>query len=186
MYHIHSEGSPKERGRAHGQQAAERIASLVEYYRVSRPENGVVQVDFGSEGNQRTVDRIVAQLHRAYPEACEEMEGIAEGAGLRFEDVCALNFACEMAPSACSVYGFVDENGEVWLGKSDDLPQAELGANAVHFTVPRNVFASVQMHFVGTLWTTSAVNSEGFCLGMTGLSGRKIDARGWPTLILLH
>ena len=186
MYHIHSEGSPKERGRAHGRQAVERITGLVEHYRVSRLANGIVQVDFGSDSNQRTVDRIIERLHRVYPEACEEMEGIAEGAGLRFEDICALNLTCEMAPSACSVYGFADGHGSVWLGKSDDLPQAELGTNAVHFTIPEEAIPSVQMHFVGTLWTTSAVNAEGFCLGMTGLSGRKVDEQGWPTLLLLH
>ena len=72
------------------------------------------------------------------------------------------------------------------MGKSEDLPQAELGANAVHFIVSDDVIPSVQMHFVGTLWTTSAVNAEGFCLGMTGLSGCKINKDGWPTLILLH
>jgi len=127
-----------------------------------------------------------AQASRVYPEACEEIEGIAEGAGLPFDDVFALNVGYESGTAACSVFGFADECGSVWLGKSDDLPQAELGMNAIHRVQPTGAAPSLQMHFVGTIWTTSAVNAKGFCLAMTGLSGRVVDDSGLPGLFLLH
>jgi hypothetical protein len=115
------------------------------------------------------------------------MEGIAEGAGLPVEDVFELNLGFEFGRApACSVIGLRDETGRVWLAKSDDLAEAELGANAVQHIAPSAGARSVQMQFVGTIWTTSSVSESGFCLGMTGLTGRVQNPGGIPTLFLLH
>lgn len=191
MYHIRSRGLPRERGAAQGRQAPARIAYLVEYYRKRFKDQGGAWLDgLDPDSRRRAVDRMAGQFSRLYPEGCEEIEGIAEGAGLPFEDVFELNVTFEISrsspPAACSVYGFADLKGRVYLGKSDDLGQAELGSNAVHQTAPFGALRSVQMHFVGTIWTTSAVNEAGFCLGMTGLSGRSINDGGIPHLFLLH
>ena len=78
-----------------------------------------------------------------------------------------------------------DRTGEVWLGKSDDLGKRELGSNAVHHAAPAGKLRSVQMHFVGTIWTSAAVNEAGFGFGMTGLTGCERRQGGVPVLFLL-
>ncbi len=191
MYYLQSQGSPGERGVAQGRQASDKIAWLIEYYREGfRDTDGGWREGLDPDARRRWVDLKVKEIGKLYPEGCEEIEGIAEGAGLPFEDVFELNVIFEIGPAlhsaACSVYGFADGGGRVWLGKSDDLEKAELGCNAVHHTAPSRALQSVQMHFVGTIWTTSAVNEAGFCLGMTGLSGRFENEGGIPTLFLLH
>ena len=191
MYYLHSRGLPRERGVTQGRQEPDKIAWLIEYYRSGfKDQDGGWRTGLDPDSRRRAMDRMAQQLHQLYPESCEEIEGIAEGAGLSFEDVFELNVVFELGlpPSAatCSVYGFADRQGRVWLGKSDDLDQVELGSNALHHTEPFGALRSVQMHFVGTIWTTSAVNEAGFCLGMTGLSGRSVNDAGIPTLFLLH
>ncbi|MSS70748.1 MAG: hypothetical protein EXS64_04580 [Candidatus Latescibacteria bacterium] len=189
MFHLESQGSPRARGVAQGRCAPEKIAWLIEHYRQGfRGPDGGWLAGLDPDARRRAVDRLAGQVYRLYPEGCEEIEGIAEGAGLPFRDVFELNAVFELGrPSpACSVYGFADRAGRVWLGKSDDLAQAELGSNGVHRTAPAGGLRSVQMHFVGTIWTTSAFNEGGFCLGMTGLSGRAVNEGGIPTLFLLH
>jgi isopenicillin-N N-acyltransferase-like protein len=189
MFHLESQGSPRERGIAQGRCAPEQIAWLIAHYRQGfRGPGGGWLEGLDPDARRRAVDRLAGQVRRLYPEGCEEIEGIAEGAGLPFEAVFELNVVFELGrPSpACSVYGFADPEGRVWLGKSDDLAEVELGSNVVHQTAPSGGLRSVQMHFAGTIWTTSASNEGGFCLGMTGLSGRAVNAGGIPTLFLLH
>ena len=191
MHYLRSGGTARERGVAHGEVAREEIARLIATYRKEfktadgRWCDGLDPI----QRRERVMER-VAEIRELYPEGCEEIEGIAEGARLPVEDLYELNLGYEIDPPArgrsCSVYGFKTEEGRVWLGKSDDLPEAELGCNAVHHVQPSDGLRSAQMHFVGTIWTTSAVNEAGFCMGMTGLSGTAVNERGIPTLFLLH
>ena len=123
-----------------------------------------------------------------FPDMIREIEGIAIGAGLPFDDVFELNLVFDLDESttpACTVFGFADEDGRAWLGKSDDLGKRELGANAIHHAAPSGKLRSVQIHFVGTIWTSAAVNEAGFGFGMTGLTGCKRRQGGVPVLFLL-
>ena len=191
MHHLQSAGTPRERGVAHGRQARDGIVRLISHYREGyRTPKGGWRDGLDPASRRNRVRERVAEIRELYPAGCEEIEGIAEGAGQTSEDLYELNLSFEIDPpsggSACTVYGFRTEEGRVWLGKSDDLPEAELGYNAVHHAAPDDALRSVQMHFVGTIWTTSAVNEAGFCLGMTGLSGTVTNEGGIPTLFLLH
>ena len=188
MQCFHTEGSPRERGLSHGRQAGEEIARLVAHYRRSfLAGDGSWRKGWSPEERRSRVMRRVEQIRKVYGEGCEEIEGIAEGARLPVEDVFELNLGFEFGRApACSVIGLHDETGRVWLAKSDDVAEAELGANAVQHSVPSTGVRSVQMQFVGTIWTTSFVSESGFCFGMTGLTGRIQNPDGIPTLFLLH
>ncbi len=72
------------------------------------------------------------------------------------------------------------------MGKSDDLWLDELGCNALDRVWPDGGTASLQLHYVGTIWTTASMNASGFGFGMTGLTGRVRDPAGIPGLFLLH
>ncbi|MDP6775435.1 MAG: C45 family autoproteolytic acyltransferase/hydrolase [Candidatus Latescibacteria bacterium] len=191
MHYLRSGGTARERGVAHGEAARDGIARLIATYREGyKVEGGGWRDGLDPIGRRKRAKDRTAEIRDLCPSGCDEIEGIAEGAGLPIEDLYELNLGFEIGlppgGSACSIYGFRTGEGRVWLGKSDDVPEVELGYNAVNHTSPVDGFRSVQMHFVGTIWTTSAVNETGFCLGMTGLSGAVTNDGGIPTLFLLH
>lgn len=124
MHYLHSQGSPGVRGEAHGRQVGEKIAWLVDYYRSGfKDPSGAWREGLDPDSRKRAMARRAEQLWGLYPEGCEEIEGIARGAGLPFEDVFELNIVFDLgrpAGAACSVYGFQGRDGGVLLGKTDD------------------------------------------------------------------
>ena len=189
MFYLETEGDALTRGIAHGRAASERIAGLIDRYREEFADGeGGWRPGLAPDERKRKVDLWTEQIARLFPGMVREIEGIAMGAGLPFEDVFELNLVFdldEFSTPACTVFGFADRNGFAWLGKSDDLGKRELGANAIHQAAPSGKLRSVQMHFVGTIWTAAAVNEAGFGFGMTGLTGFERRQGGVPVLFLL-
>ena len=90
--HVRVEGGPRERGRQYGEEARERVGRSVEAYReVFRHYAGWDWRKVRDEA--RRYERPIADYGERY---LEEMRGIAEGAGLDFEDVLALNVRTEV------------------------------------------------------------------------------------------
>ncbi len=189
MYYFQTEGDAKARGIAHGRAASDRIAGLIDRYREDFTDGeGGWRPGLAPEARKRKVDLWTERIGGLFPDMIREIEGIAIGAGLPFDDVFELNLVFDLDESsapACSVFGFTDDEGRAWLGKSDDLGKRELGANAIHHAAPSGKLRSVQMHFVGTIWTSAAVNEAGFGFGMTGLTGCVRREGGVPVLFLL-
>ena len=87
IYYLELEGSPREMGRQHGQALAPEIRRSIVDYKAN------VVKSFGVENAPRVIDWV---LHRAdfrsdiekyVPNVLEEMEGLAEGAGVLFDDI---------------------------------------------------------------------------------------------------
>jgi isopenicillin-N N-acyltransferase-like protein len=175
----------------HGRAAAGKIAWLVDHYRARfRGCDGSWKEGCDPDSRRARVAARLQEWVHLYPDGYDEVRGIADGAGLPVADVVELNVAFELGSGlpaqACSVYGFQADGGRVLMGKSDDLWLAELGCNAVHRVTPTEGLASVQLHYVGTIWTSAAMNRAGFGFGMTGLTGRIRHPGGFPGLFLLH
>ena len=189
IYYFQTEGDAMARGIAHGRAASDRIAGLIDRYREEFADGeGGWRPGLTPDARKRKVDLRTKQIDRLFPDIVREIEGIAVGAGLPFDDVFELNLVYDLdecSSPACSVFGFADKDGRVWLGKSDDLGKKELGANAIHHAAPAGKLSSVQIHFVGTVWTSAAVNEAGFGFGMTGLTGCERRRGGVPVLFLL-
>ena len=94
--HVRVEGAPRERGRAYGEGARARVhLSLEAYERVFRHYAGW---DWGTVvAEARRFEGAIADYDERY---LEEMRGLAEGAGVGFEDVLALNVRTEVMFSA--------------------------------------------------------------------------------------
>ncbi len=189
MFYFRTEGDAWARGIAHGRAASDRIAGLIDRYREDFADGeGGWRPGLGPDARKQKIDMWRRRIGSLFPDRIREIEGIATGAGLPFDDVLELNLVFdldEFTTPACSVFGFADEAGRAWLGKSDDLGKRELGANAIHQTAPSGKLRSVQLHFVGTIWTSAAVNEAGFGFGMTGLTGCERRHGGVPVLFLL-
>lgn len=88
---IDVSGGPEECGRAHGQQAGDRIARSIGIYRDALAADGVDWVV------ARTMaERFLVDLERDHPLAVAEMRGIAAGAEVEEIDIVAINARTEL------------------------------------------------------------------------------------------
>jgi isopenicillin-N N-acyltransferase like protein len=90
--HVRAEGGARERGRAYGAGAAERVALSVEAYRE-------VFADWAGWDWQKVraeAGRYEAPIAAYEPKYVEELRGIAEGSGVDFADVLAINVRTEV------------------------------------------------------------------------------------------
>lgn len=84
-------GTPRERGLAHGRSAAERVKKSVALYRRELERR---HVDAATQA--RLAQAFVPVIGAFDPDYVEEMEGIAEGAGVSLEAVVTVNCRTEM------------------------------------------------------------------------------------------
>src|SRR5919201_140889 len=131
--HIRVEGSPIERGRSYGEQAAARVRRSIDAYReVFAHYAGWDWPKVTSEAM-----RYREPIERFGPRYLEEMQGVAEGAGVPFEDVLAINVRTEVMFAAkartseeggrrvgeCSAFAVLPEaglNGHTLIGQNWD------------------------------------------------------------------
>lgn len=130
--HVRVAGGPYERGLAYGRQAADRVARSVEAYRVVFEELAGLNV----EGARRLAKHFEGPIAAFRPAYLEEMRGIAEGAGVGFEDVLAVNVRTEVMfaarareataggrPDGCSAFAVLPEAsaaGHTLIGQNWD------------------------------------------------------------------
>jgi len=93
MLTINCSGSPYEIGFEHGQKAASLVARSIAFYKDLFQKKS--KMDW-SEVKQ-TALKWAPHLHEHYPALEEEMKGLAEGAGLEYTDILALNIRTEIA-----------------------------------------------------------------------------------------
>jgi isopenicillin-N N-acyltransferase-like protein len=88
---VEVSGSPRERGRQYGEQAADRVRVGIQHYSDQLKRN-----DLTTDGIKALVRRFEPTIDRFDPAYLEEMRGIAEGAGVAFESVVLLNARTEI------------------------------------------------------------------------------------------
>lgn len=123
--YIELSGTAHERGLTYGREAREKIALSLSFYR-----------DLFWQQNHISWERArsyalsyIPSIEAVYPESLEEMKGIAEGAGVAFEDILTLNCRSEVIyaqPDACSAFGCVPETSadrHTWLAQTWDWKQ---------------------------------------------------------------
>ncbi|HEY5658649.1 MAG TPA: C45 family peptidase [Myxococcota bacterium] len=132
--HVRVAGRPRERGRQYGEQTRERVARSIAAY------GAVFQHYAGWSWSKVTREALryeepIAAYGAAY---LEELRGIAEGAGVGFEDVLAINTRTEVmfaarardaarvsarAAGECSAFCVLPEasaDGHTWIGQNWD------------------------------------------------------------------
>jgi len=92
---IDLSGSPRERGRAHGKAAADRLRRGARMYAESLLKNGVDWPEL-----ERRAEAMVPSIEAFDPAYVEEMRGIAEGANEPFAAVVLMNARTEMVAAA--------------------------------------------------------------------------------------
>jgi isopenicillin-N N-acyltransferase-like protein len=167
-------GTYREQGRQHGEALAPVIAEIIseivhwENWNVGRAEAALAEAE--------------RQLAQWAPWLVEEMQGIAEGAGLPYRDVLAYNGVVEAnhAQSFCTTLGWADTPVGAIIGKTNDIgrhhekyhwPLIRRGGEG-----PRAVWVT----WPGTIWANCLVNESGVALGGSSLN-MKDHAPGIPS-----
>lgn len=108
---IHASGTPEARGRRYGALARERILKNLAFYA------DMFEKGWGVSWSKaaKLAESFVPHIEQHFPEGLLEMRGIAEGAGVAFEDILTLNCRSEILfaqPDGCSVFGVLPERSE--------------------------------------------------------------------------
>jgi isopenicillin-N N-acyltransferase-like protein len=123
---VEVSGAPRERGRAYGEAARDRVKGSVDLYGGS-----LARLGFG----KKDVDRFTAifrpRLQAWAPDLMEEMEGIAEGAALDFSSIMLVNSRTEVLQLARREKGVADDEPDGCTG-AVILPEQTQAGKLIH------------------------------------------------------
>jgi isopenicillin-N N-acyltransferase-like protein len=192
---IEITGTPVERGRAYGEAARTEIARSLDYYREAFAASSGLDWP-GVLARARAWRGIV---EAAAPHLLEEMDGIAEGAGVTADDILALNARGEIVRSHDSAFAAMPEStdgcssfalmptatgdGHVYCGQNWDWRVgAETTTVMVRVVQPPKptVIMQVEAGQVGR----HGANSAGIALNANGLDGRFGTPPGLPQPVI--
>ncbi len=187
MKQICLDGSPFERGQHYGRECASEIHSGMENYRrMFRKTRG-----FTWEQAQAFATKLLPFLEGKYDVYLNEMKGIAEGAGVSFEDILALNCRTEIlysgegsgknSPDECSAFSavFPAASADATLaGQTWDYTVAQRDAMVLvrlpeEGNIPARIFfteagmiGGIGVNAAGLSLTLNALDTKGAALGV--------------------
>jgi isopenicillin-N N-acyltransferase-like protein len=185
-------GAPRERGRQYGRKFGDAIHSFLEG-EIYRP---AARRAHTKEGLLGYADRCRAEIRRFSPVVMDELEGMAEGSGLRLEEVVLLTLheevgkACELPRDEhCTALaaGPADtRDGHTYVGQNWDWGQALYGLSSM-LLWGRPEGPSLLAYSYPGLWVGAGLNSAGIALCWTwgdtrGIRGPRV---GIPTYVLI-
>jgi isopenicillin-N N-acyltransferase-like protein len=157
MIELVLEGSPFERGFIHGRKFAERI----------RPQVQELWASAESGALSKTLEKSASYIGRFFPDINLEIEGIAAGAGVPFEQAFLFNNRSILAaqPDGCSNVAFV-KDGSVVVGANKDVPNPDPGIYFVKRVLPSSGRSWLGYSHIGRLWGYG-INDAGLCTAGT-------------------
>jgi isopenicillin-N N-acyltransferase-like protein len=177
-------GGPRERGRAYGAQAADRVRRSIEIY--ERIFDHYAQLPWADVRRRAAafVDAIDAYDVQLLP----ELEGIAEGAGVEAEDVLALNLRTEVmfgldarpaqaSMKECTAIGLRLDDRQVWIAQNWDWKPAVRDSCVLLVCAPHDRPGFVTLVEAG-LWAKCGANEAGIGLATNALQSSR--DRGEP------
>jgi isopenicillin-N N-acyltransferase-like protein len=184
-------GKPRERGRQYGQHFAAAIGKFLDREIVTPFSKKATRGDM-----LRYAGQCAKEIHAYSPEVSEELEGMAEGAGMRLEEIVAITLHEEffhqgILPTAehCTAIaaGPPDtEDQHAYVGQTWDWFVSLYGASQMlHWKRPEG--PSVLAYAYPGLWVGAGLNSAGIALCWTSAEGQGIAGPcvGIPSYVLI-
>ena len=190
-------GTPREIGRQHGEQIPGMIRDTLGFYmRLWQHMGGL-----SKERVLKDVEPFVAHIEKLDADLIEEMKGVAEGAGLEFLEIVALNarteltFSClpnalkESSAGGCTSFGLMPEvtaSGHVLLGQNWDW-RAEALHTSVVLQIEQVEKPNIVMHAEAGTIGHRGLNSAGLGVCINYIrSEADVFKAGVPFLIKLR
>ncbi len=190
-------GTPREIGRQHGEQVPDLIKDNLRFYMNLWQHMGGVSRD----KILTDVEGFVPFIEQYDADLIDEMYGVAEGAGLEFREIAALNarteltFAClpntlkDVASGGCTSFGLlpdVTENGHVIIGQNWDW-RAEALHTSVILQIEQAAKPNIVMHAEAGTIGHRGINSAGMGVCINYIrSEADVFRPGLPFLIKLR
>ncbi|MFI0468416.1 C45 family autoproteolytic acyltransferase/hydrolase [Saccharopolyspora sp. 5N102] len=189
---VELRGTARERGRQYGEFARAQIDRALAYY------SDAFGKSTGLTWQQVTarVDELRPGCERFAPDLVEEMTGIAEGAGVGFTDVLALNARGELIRDSlpatdedadgCSSFALLSEasgDGHVYCGQNWDWRHG-IKDTIVVARIVQPPKPTVVMHLEAGQVGRQGANSTGLALNANGLGGNFGATRGVPQTLI--
>ena len=176
---IHLSGSPYEIGRGHGEQGKREITNSLSTYEALF--HGYTRMSWQEACEKALLHHDAISAFR--PDYLEEMQGVADGAGVRFEDILALNARSEIAltatPDGCTSFA-CNWEGEVWLGQNWDWKSSQLDS-LLDIQIEQEGKPSVRMITEGGIIGKIGSNSAG-----VGVCLNALMTRTWQPKVPIH
>jgi len=114
-------------------------------------------------------------LERRCPYLLEEMEGVARGAGMRFEEILVFNHFNSIR--GCTPMFFRDTEVGPILAQNIDCSTTEREALVMRVVRPDKGHAFISPVVVGTIWGGTAMNEAGVCKSGVGAATRHVGTK---------
>jgi hypothetical protein len=181
---IDCAGGGRARGRAHGEAAREAVGAAIG--RWSEATGAPIEA-YAAAFLEAT--ELLPAIARHCPELHEELQGIAEGAGVPFPLVAAYNLMDEQwwydAERGCSVVGVAREGGRVVLAQNMDLPAFMDSSQLVLRVRGPGQPEALVLTSAGLLGLTG-VNAAGVAVCVNTLMMLRHSRRGLPVAAVLR
>ncbi|MCM3088315.1 C45 family peptidase [Bhargavaea ginsengi] len=176
---VRLSGSPYEIGRGHGEQGKKEIGKSLETYEALFL--GYTGMSWQAACEKALMHHDAISAFR--PEYLEELQGVADGAGVRFEDILALNARSEIAltatPDGCTSFAG-KKGGEVWLGQNWDWKSSQTDS-LLDLEISQEGKPSVRMITEGGIIGKIGCNSAG-----VGVCLNALMTRTWQPKVPIH
>lgn len=188
---VELSGSHREVGRQHGEAARAQIRDSIAYYRESFKQ--ITGLEWSEI--KRNAPRWVDPIERYFPGITDEIRGIAEGAGVAFEEALALNARGELsthnpfageAEEGCSSYALLSQatgDGHVYCGQNWDW-RCETAGTVILLRITQPGKPTIVMQTEAGQVGRHGANSVGIALNANGLGARWGKGIGVPQPII--
>ncbi len=179
MRRVELSGTPYEMGLQHGTTCAAAVNSAI--------ENVVFGRQIDAAHRERVVQQMARNVERVFPESLEEMQGIADGAGLQRDDILAYASCMEVGRTAVGCTNVAlrtDEHGVVHY-KSNDVGKDSIGTYVFWDIRPDKGHPFICVSGPGAPWMGPGVNDTGLTFGGSSIMNSDQDwENGIPTNLL--
>lgn len=168
---IELDGKPYDRGLKYGREASEAIKRNIDFYSGIFKKNSSIDWDKAQQLSQK----FVPVIEKNYPEALEEMKGVADGSGRKLSEIVALNCRSEVLfanADACTCVLIPAEraqDGHVLLGQTWDWLNTAR-PNSVVLRLKQEGKPTILMVCEAGLIGGKGLNSEGLAVGLNATS----------------
>ncbi len=170
---VELSGSYRQQGRQHGEALAaviqEIVSEVVTWEKFEQPE----RVEW-------VMGLLETNLRDLAPGVLEEIQGIAEGSGLPYRDILALNVIADIwqAQRFCSAMGWADTPDGPIIGKTNDIGQHKEKYHQPFRRRSGDGLPAVWATWPGTVWSNCFVNERGLAFGGASLGMQARNERG--------
>ena len=174
-------GTPYEMGRQQGEAFADLVAAAIQMV--------IPEGRFTAAHSARVLAQVERNLGAVFPEALEELRGIADGAGVPYDDLLAYNSCQELGrmQQGCTNFVLVTPDHGVVHYKSNDVSLEALKFHVYLEAHPATGRDFIGVTWAGTVWMNAGVNEAGLTYGGGSLPNADSDwDAGIPANIALR